>query len=147
MKITIGVMVMAGVVAAGGAKIGAQQEMRTVWDGVYTDEQSTRGEALYAQVCANCHGAGLEGIDMSPALTGGVFGSNWNDLTVGDLAERIRTTMPMDRPGTMPRDEVADVTAFLLEANKFPSGSAALPEQVPAMRQIKILAQKPTASH
>jgi hypothetical protein len=73
--------------------------------------------------------------------------SNWNDLTVGDLAERIRTTMPMDRPGTMTREEIADVTAFMLKANKFPAGGAALPEQVPAMRQIRILSQKPTASH
>jgi S-disulfanyl-L-cysteine oxidoreductase SoxD len=147
MKIPFGVVLMAAAIAAGGARMGAQQEMRTVWDGVYTPEQSTRGKALYAQVCANCHGAGLEGIDMSPALTGGAFTSNWNDLTVGDLAERIRTTMPMDRPGTMTRDEVADVTAFMLEANKFPSGETALPEQVPAMRQIRILAQRPTASH
>lgn len=147
MKIPFGAVLMVAAVAAGGARMGAQQEMRTVWDGVYTSEQSTRGKGLYAQTCANCHGAGLEGIDMSPALTGGAFMSNWNDLTVGDLAERIRTTMPMDRPGTMTRDEIADVTAFMLEANKFPSGSSALPEQVPAMRQIRILAQKPTASH
>lgn len=147
MKRTIGVMLAAGAIAAGGAGISAQPAVRTVWDGVYTEEQSTRGSALYAQVCANCHGAGLEGIDMSPPLTGGIFTSNWNDLTVGDLAERIRTTMPMDRPGTMRRADVADVTAYMLKANGFPSGGTALPEQVPAMRQIGILAQKPTPSH
>ena len=147
MKITLGALVMAGAVAAGGAGVGAQQEMATVWDGVYTEEQARRGEALYAETCANCHGAGLEGIDMSPALTGGTFMSNWNDLSVGDLAERIRTTMPMDRPGTMTREEIADITSFMLKANKFPAGGTALPEQVPAMRQIRILSQKPTASH
>jgi mono/diheme cytochrome c family protein len=142
-----GAVLMGCAVVVGGARMGAQQEMRTVWDGVFTEEQATRGQAIYAESCANCHGAALEGMDMSPALTGGAFTSNWNDLTVGDLAERIRTTMPMDRPGTMTRPEVAEVTAFMLKANKFPAGTTALPEQVPAMRQIRIVAQKPTAAH
>jgi hypothetical protein len=32
------------------ATIGARVQQRTVWDGVYTDEQATRGEELYADV-------------------------------------------------------------------------------------------------
>jgi len=125
----------------------AAQESRTVWDGVYNEEQSKRGEAVYAGMCANCHGAELEGIDMSPALSGGTFSSNWSELTVGDLAERIRISMPSDRPGTMTRAQVSDVTAFLLKANKFPTGTAELPQEVPFLRQIRILPQRPTPSH
>src|SRR5712691_1802306 len=50
---------------------------RSVWDGVYTAEQSKRGEPLYAQHCASCHGTMLEGGEMAPALTGGAFNANW----------------------------------------------------------------------
>ena len=73
-----------------GLGVGAQQEQPTssVWAGVFTEEQVARGDTAYRQQCANCHGDGLGGADMTPALAGGVFTSNWNDLTVGDLFER-----------------------------------------------------------
>ncbi len=125
----------------------AAQESRTVWDGVYSEDQSKRGEVVYADMCANCHGAELEGMDMSPALSGSTFSSNWNDLSVGDLAERIRISMPADRPGTMTRAQVSDVTAFMLKANKFPAGSVELPQEIPFLKQIRILPQKPTPVH
>jgi S-disulfanyl-L-cysteine oxidoreductase SoxD len=114
-----------------------------VWDGVYTEEQATRGEAVYLQACANCHGAALEGLDMSPALTGAAFSSNWNDLTVGDLFERIRISMPMDRPGTLSRQENADVIAYILRANKWPAGRTELGRELTILKQIKIEAVEP----
>ena len=125
----------------------AAQESRTVWDGVYTEEQSKRGEALYVGACANCHGSQMEGIDMSPALVGVTFSSNWNDLTMGDLAERIRISMPADRPGTMPRAEIADVMSFMLKANKFPAGGTELPQDVLVLKQIRIVPEKPSPAH
>ncbi len=137
--------ILAAVVMAGFA--AHAQESRTVWDGVYSEEQSKRGEAVYAETCANCHGTSLEGIDMSPALSGSTFNSNWNDLTMGDLAERIRISMPADRPGTMTRAQIADVMAFMLKANKFPAGQEELPQAVPVLKQIRILPEKPAPSH
>lgn len=134
------------IVVVTGLALGAQ-ESRTVWNGVYTEQQSKRGEAIYAGMCANCHGAELEGIDMSPALNGSTFSSNWNDLSVGDLADRIRISMPADRPGTMTRAQIADVTAFMLKANTFPAGSAELPQDIPFLKQIRILPEKPTPVH
>jgi mono/diheme cytochrome c family protein len=125
----------------------ALAQARTVWDGVYSEAQAKRGEVLYAQACANCHGAELEGLDMSPALAGGAFTSNWNELTVGDLAERTRTTMPADRPATMPRAEVADVVAFLLKANRFPVGTTDLPQDTQLLKQIRIVTERPTPAH
>lgn len=138
MKLTLGVLV----VVAGLA--GRAQETRTVWEGVYTEPQAKRGEGVYAEACANCHGAELEGIDMSPALAGATFSSNWSELSMGDLADRIRISMPADRPGTMPRAQIADVMAFMLQANKFPSGASELPQEVAALKQIRIVAEKPT---
>lgn len=115
----------------------------SVWDGVYTEEQAKRGEGIYYERCAACHGSQLEGGDMTPSLVGGVFTSTWNDLSVGDLFERIRVTMPLDRPSTLSRAQTADVTAFLLKANKWPAGSMELPRELPALNEIKIQAIKP----
>ncbi|HET9271004.1 MAG TPA: cytochrome c [Vicinamibacterales bacterium] len=110
----------------------------SVWDGVYTVEQTRRGETAYLQTCASCHGTALEGGDMTPPLVGGAFTANWNDLTVGDLFERIRTTMPLDKPGRLSRQQNADVIAFLLKANGWPAGTVELPPDPPALNQIRI---------
>jgi len=121
----------------------AAQAAASVWDGVYTDAQAKRGEAIYYERCAGCHGPELEGGDMTPALTGGTFTSNWNDLSVGDLFERIRVTMPLDRPRTLSRQQSADVLAFLLKANRWPAGDAELPRELEPLKEIRIEAIKP----
>ena len=130
------------VVAVVGLKAA---EGPSVWDGVYTADQAKRGETAYLQTCAGCHGTSLEGGDMTPPLVGGAFTSNWNDLTVGDLFERIRTTMPLDKPGRLSRQQDADVIAYLLKANGWPAAATELGTDVGALRQIRISAQRPAA--
>jgi len=115
----------------------------SVWDGVYTADQVKRGETAYLQACAGCHGTGLEGGDMTPPLVGGAFTSNWNDLTVGDLFERIRTTMPLDNPGRLSRQQNADVIAFVLKNNGWPAGAAELAADLATLKTIRIAAAKP----
>ena len=96
------------------------QTSRSVWDGVYTEDQAKRGAEVYAKECASCHGADLNGGESAPALAGGGFLSNWNTLTVGDLFERVRLSMPQDNPGQLSRQQDADVLAFMLQANRIP---------------------------
>ena len=115
----------------------------SVWDGVYTEEQAKRGEALYYQRCVACHGPELEGGDMTPALSGGVFTSTWNGLSVSELFERIRISMPLDRPSTLSRAQSADVVAFLLKVNKWPAGTVELPRDLEPLKEINIEALKP----
>src|ERR1041385_5265600 len=98
------------------------QETTSAWTGVFTDEQAMHGETVYRTYCIACHGPDLEGADMTPPLSGGAFMANWNDLTAGDLFERIRTTMPLDRPGVLTRQQNSDVIAFVLKKNGFPAG-------------------------
>src|SRR2546426_10344397 len=81
-------------------------DARSVWDGVYTEEQAKRGEPLYRKECASCHGDVLTGGESAPPLTGGAFLSNWNGLTLGDLFDRIRKTMPLSAPGRLDRKSV-----------------------------------------
>ena len=120
----------------------AQDTQRTVWDGVYTGEQASRGEKAFVEACSNCHGRTLEGADMTPALTGGAFMANWDGLTVGDLFDRIRISMPADRPGSLSRQEDADVIAYILQFNQFPAGKEELPREVQILKQILFKASK-----
>ena len=121
----------------------AQQPSRSVWDGVYTAEQAKRGDAAYSDQCASCHGLALNGGEMAPPLTGGEFMSNWNGLTVGDLFDRIRTTMPADAPGKLSREKTADILAHILAVNQFPAGSMELPRQSEVLKDIRFEANKP----
>ena len=129
-------------VAALSGIIAAQSE-RSVWDGVYTTEQSKRGETLYANNCASCHGSALGGGESAPPLSGGEFFANWSGLTLGDLFDRIRVSMPADRPGKLSREQNADVLAFMLTVNQFPSGKTDLEHQTEVLKQIRFEAEKP----
>ena len=132
------------VVAVCGAGTGvAARQAQSVWDGIYTAEHAQRGEPLYQQSCAECHGPDLAGDEMSPGLVGGEFVWNWNGLSVGDLFERLRVSMPQGVPGSVSRQEKADILAFLLEANDFPAGDMELANRTAMLAGINFLAQKP----
>jgi mono/diheme cytochrome c family protein len=119
------------------------QASRSVWEGVYTQEQAQRGEAVYSHECASCHGLALNGGESAPPLMGGEFLSNWNGLTVGDLFDRIRTSMPADSPGKLTRAQNADVIAHILSVNQFPQGRTELDTRVDALKQIRVESAKP----
>lgn len=134
-------------IAAGDRVLRAQEqtqaESRSVWDGVYTEEQARRGESLYQKECKTCHGDTLAGGESAPPLTGGAFLANWNGLTLGDLFERIRKTMPQNAPGKLNRQQNADILAFVLSANKFPTGKTELSRQAEFLKEIRFEAVRP----
>jgi S-disulfanyl-L-cysteine oxidoreductase SoxD len=134
--------VLLGLAAASYGTLRGQSE-RSVWDGVYTGQQASRGEALYSQECASCHGLALNGGESAPPLTGGEFLANWNGLTAGDLFDRIRTTMPADRPGHLTRQQTADILSHILAANQFPPGASELDTRTEVLKQIRIDETKP----
>jgi mono/diheme cytochrome c family protein len=129
----------------GQAQVAQAAESRSVWDGVYTDEQAKRGEELYRKECASCHGDTLVGGGGAAPLTGGTFLSNWNGLTVGDLFDRIRKTMPQGALGKLTKQQDADILAYLLSFNKFPAGKTELQKQVEFLKEIRFEATKPEA--
>ena len=118
---------------------------RSVWDGVYTEEQAKRGEPVYQKECAACHGAMMTGGESAPPLTGGGFQANWNGLTLGDLFDRIRKTMPQSKPGSLTRQQNADVLAFMLSLNKFPAGKTELYRQSEMLKEIRFETKRPAA--
>ena len=62
--------------------------------------------------------------------------------TAAELFEKIQTTMPADRVGTLKPPQSADLVAFILKLNEYPAGSSELASEMPALQQIKITSKK-----
>ena len=102
---------------------------RSVQDGVYTEEQARRGEQLIEDVCAACHMAGW--------FTG-TFLQSWAGTTVSALYEVISSTMPLDQPGALKRQQYADILAYIFELNGLPPGQEELGASKGALGEILI---------
>jgi mono/diheme cytochrome c family protein len=116
------------------ATVEAQQP-QTVSQGVYTAAQATRGQSVYKDRCASCHGDALQG-RVGPPLAGDDFLSGWNAQPLSELFSKIRNTMPQDAPGKLTGEQTADVLAYMLQTGKFPSGRAELRPIEATLKQI-----------
>ena len=135
-----GTRVLAFVVLGGWASslTGREWIFGSVWDGVYANNQASRGELAYSQDCAWCHGPRLEGNGRIPALTGRAFSEDWEQTNVGDLFEKIQFSMPGDRPGELTPSRDADIVAYILKYNRFPVGPSDLPSDADTLRLVRI---------
>ena len=99
------------------------QAPRTVQDGVYSDAQATRGQALYGQRCAGCHGPALAGA-QAPPLTGDGFTGKFRMEPLSALFIKIRYSMPPGAVGNaqLTPEQAADLVAHVLKSNGFPAG-------------------------
>ena len=104
------------------------QEKKSVWDGVYSEEQATRGKDEYEYNCGNCHIHDLSGDSIKdvPALAGPDFMAKWSGKSLKELLDYIATNMPQDSRGTLGGKTYADITAYVLKVNTFPAGAEAL---------------------
>lgn len=136
-------LLIAAAVVAMVSALGAQEISRSVWDGVYTEAQAERGKAIYLEHCTKCHGPTLMGGGAGAGpLQGAVFSSNWNGVPLGAMLDRVRTTMPQDKPMTLSRQQIADVLAYVFSVNKFPPGKAELSRQTEILNTIAFKATK-----
>src|SRR6476646_3730366 len=121
------VLAAAVLTAAAAAGLYAQ-EKKSVWDGVYSEEQAARGKDEYEYNCGNCHIHDLSGDSIKdvPALAGPDFMAKWSGKSVKELLDYIATNMPQDSRGTLGGKTYADVTAYVLKVNAFPAGADAL---------------------
>jgi mono/diheme cytochrome c family protein len=122
---------IAVIVAGGDAIVTAQQREsanRTVWNGVYTEQQAARGEVAFSANCARCHGQQLEGNNGKP-LVGEVFWRDFQARTVEYLLTYMSRNMPNGNGGSLPPATYTDLTAFILNRNQFPSGTTELTPQ------------------
>ncbi len=115
----------------------SQSKAPTVRSGVYTAAQATAGEALYKANCASCHGAELLGKGQTPPLEGADFLVAWRGMSLGVLFEKMQSSMPADKPGSLKLEENAAILAYLLKANKMPTGSTPLSADPDALKMIE----------
>lgn len=108
--------------------------MRSTISGVFTREQANRGRDVYAGMCQSCHAASSH--------TGEIFAGFWAGKTVGDLFAYIAEKMPKNEPGSLSREEYADVVAHLLRLNGMPAGYDELPTDSIALQHIRIELRK-----
>jgi len=138
MRVLFGITILIGL-----AGVSLTQTTRSVWDGIYSADQAKRGQARYNAQCASCHGQALEGGESAPPLAGGEFLANWGGLTVGELFDRTRSTMPQSKPGSLSREANAEILAYVFSANQFPAGKADMSQASEVLKEIKIDAAKP----
>ena len=119
------------------------QQASSTWDGVYTEAQATLGQDTYTKVCAECHGQDLAGDGFAPGLKGPDFLTNWNGLSVGDLFDRIRISMPPENPSAVGSKAKVEIVAYILKEGGFPAGKTDLPTALEGLKTIKIDANKP----
>ena len=124
-----------GAAAPQSAQLGG-----SVWSGVFSAQQASRGKSSYDGVCARCHGAQLAGggADGGPTLTGGTFLSHWSNETLASLYVKIRDTMPRNTPGTISEDVKVEILAYLLQQNGFPVGTSELKADLPALDELRV---------
>lgn len=93
---------------------------KTVFDGVFSEDQAMRGRASYNASCATCHRADLTGYEG--ALKGQKFVDRWREDALESLYLNIKRTMPRNAPGTLETTTYVDIVAYVLQQNGFPSG-------------------------
>jgi S-disulfanyl-L-cysteine oxidoreductase SoxD len=132
-----------GVVVGTKASQQSTDAPRSVWDGVYTEAQSTSGQAVYTKTCASCHADNLVPTDGTPALVGDEFLTKWDGASVGDLFDQVRVSMPQEDPGKLKDQEYADVVAFIFHTNSFPAGQSPMGADLASLKTIRIDKKKP----
>jgi mono/diheme cytochrome c family protein len=124
----------AALLLAAQTTFALQGDRRSTAAGAYTSEQATRGERAFISECGGCH---------TPDQFVGEFLMAWNGKTASDLLEMIRGKMPQDNPGSLPRQQYADILSFLFEKNGLPPGKEELPAAQTDLERVTIELPKP----
>jgi mono/diheme cytochrome c family protein len=103
----------------------SQAKPTSIWEGIYSQEQSSHGRDLFITHCIACHSDTLDQSEVygsAPGLIGEDFTFRWTDSAVLDLYDAIRQTMPQAAPSSLSELEYAALTAYLLAINSYPTG-------------------------
>jgi S-disulfanyl-L-cysteine oxidoreductase SoxD len=106
----------------------AAQEKKSVRAGVYTAMQAERGQTMFRSKCASCHAPNR--------FTDDLFYTSFAGKPLWEMFDVISDTMPEDDPGSLKKEEYADVIAYLLKLNSFPAGEVDLPIDKEALSAI-----------
>ena len=122
-------------------------QVASVWDGVFTEAQAKRGQAVYPGPCGTCHGRRLNGApddpDMrsTPPLARAKFLRDWEGRSLATLFEYTRATMPESNPGSLTDEEYVDVIVYMLSVGGMPAGDDELQPDPQSLARIVIQQQ------
>lgn len=128
-----GLLILAAAVMGVSVAGVAAQEMKSVKAGVYTAAQADRGQDVFRSKCASCHAPNR--------FTDDLFYTSFAGKPLWEMFDVISDSMPEDNPGSLKKEEYADVIAYLLKLNNFQTGSTDLPIDKDALSAI--LMEKP----
>jgi mono/diheme cytochrome c family protein len=137
-SILLPAFVFAAVLTAGvvDRTVRAQETIgKTVADGVYSEDQATRGAASYDTSCSGCHRPDLGGA-TGPALRGERFARNFAGKDLKTLYTKIATTMPRGAAASLGDAVYLDIVAHVLKENGFPAGDGELSAEVLSAVQV-----------
>ncbi len=136
------VLIFAAVLTAGlfDRTVRAQETVKTVADGVYSDVQATRGAASYDTSCSGCHRPDLGGAN-GPALRGERFARIFAGKDLKTLYTKIATTMPRGAAASLGDAVYLDIVAHVLRENGFPAGDGELTAE--ALSGLQVLPGRP----
>lgn len=89
----------------------------------YTGDQATKGQILFYEDCAECHGATLGG-NYGPALAGPDGNVQWETVTY--VWGYMTAHMPAGNANGLKPQEYVEIMAFLLKAHGHPAGTTPL---------------------
>ena len=121
-------------VEARSASAAPNSQPRSVWDGVYIEEQVEKGRVTYNRACSSCHKDDMSGDveKFAPPLAGPAFTSR--------TLEQHRATVTMMKPR-----EINETLTVILKANGMPVGRTILPDTFPELEAILFTAAPPRA--
>jgi polar amino acid transport system substrate-binding protein len=97
---------------------------------LYTRAQAKAGKRVFLQHCVKCHGKNLQGT-LGPAIAGTSFlqtaqRNHWSMYIIRYL---VVNNMPLHSPGSLSKEQYADVLAYLLASSCYPAGDKPFPQQ------------------
>lgn len=96
----------------------------------YWPAQADRGERVFTGTCLGCH--------ARTQFIGQNFADAWNDRRVSDFYTLIRSTMPVNNPGSLKDEEYLAVVSYLLKANHAAAGTDSLAADSGSVRGRRI---------
>jgi len=105
---------------------------RTVNDGVYTEDQSDVGEALYKEHCLLCHDKKY----FRPIL------KRWEGQPISIMFTVMSTSMPESNPGYLSQKEYVDILAYILSLSRYAPGDTELDHQDGALNELTVEARQ-----
>lgn len=88
------------------------------------------GEQWFKAACLECHASGN--------LTNPDFRLAWRGKSAFELFERIRSTMPQNKPGTLSQGTYASIVAYLMKVNGLAVGTRRLTSDSTSLASIRL---------